>query len=92
MTTSSRRRPKARRSYSTTILIGTNKTRSMAGWVERRGFTTTVIERLFDAHTKRQPHEPAIALCGLNASVSLLTAVLALAARQGNRYGSVSPA
>jgi hypothetical protein len=28
--------------------------------------TTTITERLFDAHTKRQPHEPSIALCGLD--------------------------
>jgi hypothetical protein len=38
----------------------------MAAWAERRGFTTTITERLFGAHTKRQPHEPAIALCGLD--------------------------
>jgi hypothetical protein len=47
-------------------LIGTKKTRSMATWAERRGFKTTITERLFDAHTRRQPHEPAIALCGLD--------------------------
>ncbi|MBR1256417.1 hypothetical protein JQ634_22260 [Bradyrhizobium sp. AUGA SZCCT0240] len=56
---------------STSILsdftqVGTRKTRAMAKWAESRGFITTVTERLFDAHTKRQPHEPAIALCGLD--------------------------
>jgi hypothetical protein len=51
---------------SDAALIGTKKTRSMAVWAERRGFTTTITERLFDAHTRRQPHEPAIALCGLD--------------------------
>jgi hypothetical protein len=38
----------------------------MATWAERRGFTTTITERLFDGHTRRQPHEPSIALCGLD--------------------------
>jgi hypothetical protein len=38
----------------------------MAAWAERRGFSTTITERLFDEHTRRQPHEPAIALCGLD--------------------------
>jgi hypothetical protein len=51
---------------SDATLIGKKKTRSMAAWAERRGFTTTITERLFDAHTRRQPHEPAIALCGLD--------------------------
>jgi hypothetical protein len=47
-------------------MIGQKKTRTMAQWAERRGFTTTITERLFDGHTKRLPHEPAIALCGLD--------------------------
>ena len=38
----------------------------MAAWAERRGFTTSVQERLFAADFKRQPEEPAIALCGLD--------------------------
>ena len=46
--------------------IGGKKTRTMAAWAERRGFSTTITERLFDEHTRRQPHEPAIALCGLD--------------------------
>jgi hypothetical protein len=47
-------------------LVGMKKTRSMAAWAERRGFVTTITERVFDTQTKRQPHEPAIALCGLD--------------------------
>jgi hypothetical protein len=47
-------------------LIGAKKARAMAMWAERRGFTTTITERLFDVHTQRQPHEPPIALCGLD--------------------------
>lgn len=47
-------------------LIGVKKTRAMAAWAERRGFSTSIQERLFDADFKRQPDEPAIALCGLD--------------------------
>jgi hypothetical protein len=46
--------------------IGGKKTRTMAAWAERRGFSTTITERLFDEYTRRQPHEPTIALCGLD--------------------------
>jgi len=51
---------------SDTTMIGEKKTRKMAAWAEQRGFSTTITERLFDDHTRRQPHEPAIALCGLD--------------------------
>lgn len=56
---------------STSILsdatsVGLRKTRAMAAWAERRGFCTTITERLFDANVKRVPDEPAIALCGLD--------------------------
>lgn len=47
-------------------MIGQRKTRAMAAWAERRGFTTSIQERLFAADFKRQPEEPAIALCGLD--------------------------
>ncbi len=47
-------------------MIGKKKTRTIAAWAERRGFATTITERLFDEHTRRQQHEPAIALCGLD--------------------------
>lgn len=47
-------------------LVGVKKTRAMAAWAERRGFQTSIQERLFDADFKRQPDEPAIALCGLD--------------------------
>ena len=56
---------------STSILsdatsVGMRKTRAMATWAERRGFKTVIHERLFDANFRRQPDEPAIALCGLD--------------------------
>lgn len=47
-------------------LIGTQKTRAMAAWAERRGFQASIVERLFDADFRRRPEEPAIALCGLD--------------------------
>ena len=45
-------------------MIGQRKTRAMAEWAERRGFRASIQERLFAADFKRQPEEPAIALCG----------------------------
>ncbi|NMJ40881.1 thiamine biosynthesis protein ThiF [Roseomonas sp. JC162] len=47
-------------------MVGLKKTRAMAAWTERRGFATTIHERLFDADFACQPSEPAIALCGLD--------------------------
>src|ERR1700722_17778758 len=47
-------------------MAGTKKTRAMAVWAERRGFATSILERLFDASLIRSEDEPAIALCGLD--------------------------
>lgn len=47
-------------------IVGLKKTRAMATWAEGRGFQTSIQERFFDAGFKRQPAEPAIALCGLD--------------------------
>ncbi|MDP2331324.1 MAG: hypothetical protein Q8M19_11610 [Reyranella sp.] len=47
-------------------LINIKKTRAMAAWAERRGFTTAIQERLFDASFRRHDDEPAVALCGLD--------------------------
>jgi hypothetical protein len=56
---------------STSILsepevVGQKKTRTMAEWAERRGFTTCICERWFDETTVRQEGEPPVALCGLD--------------------------
>jgi hypothetical protein len=56
---------------STSILtdaavVGEKKTRAMAAWAERRGFSTSIQERMFAADFKRQADEPAVALCGLD--------------------------
>ena len=47
-------------------MIGQKKTRVMADWAERRGFTTSLQERMFAADFKRHTDEPAVALCGLD--------------------------
>jgi hypothetical protein len=38
----------------------------MAAWAERRGFATSIHERLFDSCFRRQESEPAVALCGVD--------------------------
>lgn len=50
-------------------LVGQKKTRAMAKWAEKRGFTTVIYERLFDASSKRQDSEPAVGLCGLDNAI-----------------------
>lgn len=47
-------------------MVNQKKTRAMAAWAERRGFTAAILERRFAADFKRQSDEPAIALCGLD--------------------------
>ncbi|MBZ8134147.1 hypothetical protein [Afifella sp. IM 167] len=51
---------------SDSTIVGKKKTRAMADWAERRGFATSIQERLFAADFKRQGDEPAVALCGLD--------------------------
>jgi hypothetical protein len=51
---------------TSSALIGQKKTRAMSAWAERRGFTTIIHERLFDASFTRQADEPSVALCGLD--------------------------
>ena len=46
--------------------IGVRKTRLMAEWAERRGFTTAICERRFGENTQRIDDEPAVALCGVD--------------------------
>jgi len=47
-------------------MAGEKKTRAMASWAERRGFCTSIHERMFAADFRRQADEPAVALCGLD--------------------------
>jgi hypothetical protein len=46
--------------------VGTMKTRWVAEWLERRGFSTALEERRFGPWTQRQEWEPAVALCGVD--------------------------
>lgn len=46
--------------------IGVKKTRMVARWLEARGFSTMLEERRFGEWTMRAPHEPAVALCGVD--------------------------
>jgi hypothetical protein len=64
-----------RSSESTSILtdqglIGQKKTRAMAAWAERRGFATSIHERLFDTSFRRQDSEPPVALSGVDNAVA----------------------
>jgi hypothetical protein len=47
-------------------LVGEMKTRSMSAWLERQGFHTFLEERRFGAYSRRAPHEPSVALCGVD--------------------------
>lgn len=47
-------------------MIGLMKTRAVADWLEKRGFRATLEERHFGEWTRRAPHEPAVALCGVD--------------------------
>jgi hypothetical protein len=58
-------------SESTSVLsdygnIGAFKTRAMAAWAEARGFSASIVERLFADDFRRQAGEPTVALCGLD--------------------------
>lgn len=46
--------------------VGVKKTRMVARWLEVRGFITTLEERRFGEWTLRGPHDPAVALCGVD--------------------------
>ena len=47
-------------------MAGQKKTRAMASWAERRGFTAAIIERHFKSDFQRQPDEPSVAFCGVD--------------------------
>lgn len=56
---------------TTSVLSGVSdltrmKTRTVAAWMERRGFETRVVERRFDATTRVAPTEPLTALFGVD--------------------------
>jgi hypothetical protein len=45
---------------------GATKARVAAGWLERRGFETNLVERRFDGYTRRQYEDPHIAFCAFD--------------------------
>ncbi|ODR99362.1 hypothetical protein AUC68_05165 [Methyloceanibacter methanicus] len=47
-------------------LVGRKKTRAVGEWLERVGFRTDFEERRFGEWTRRAPHEPGVALCGVD--------------------------
>lgn len=53
-------------------VVGRKKTRFVAGWLEARGFTTMIEERRFGTWTQRAPHEPGVALCGVDNALARL--------------------
>jgi hypothetical protein len=51
---------------TTTDIIGSRKTRSMASWAERRGFKTAIVERVFRQDFEVAQSEPTVALIGVD--------------------------
>lgn len=47
-------------------IVGKKKARAMAKWSERRGFRTILDEKPFGTWSRRGPHDPAVALCGVD--------------------------
>jgi hypothetical protein len=47
-------------------MVGRKKARVIAEWLERVGFSTTLEERRFGEWTVRGPHDPGVALCGVD--------------------------
>jgi hypothetical protein len=46
--------------------VGRKKTRSVADWIEARGFRTSLLERYFESNLVRQKDDPQILLCGVD--------------------------
>lgn len=46
--------------------VGRKKTRVVSEWLEAAGFNTAIEERRFGSWIARGPHDPAVALCGVD--------------------------
>ncbi len=46
--------------------VGQRKARVVGAWLDARGFDTFAVERAFGAGSVRSPHEPNVALCGVD--------------------------
>lgn len=51
---------------SSITTVGQHKTRFVAQWLDAMGFRTSIEERRFGDWTRRAPHEPGVALCGVD--------------------------
>ncbi len=51
---------------TTLNMVGKNKTRACANWMESLGFHTRLVERKFGPHSKVAIDEPQLALCGVD--------------------------
>lgn len=51
-------------------LVGHKKTRAISRWLDAVGFSTTLEERHFGPWTVRGPHDPGVALCGVDNAVA----------------------
>jgi hypothetical protein len=65
----------SRANISTSVLtnirnVGMAKTRAMAGWAEKRGYHTNIIERRFPGKLQLDDSDPHLALCGLDNALS----------------------
>lgn len=47
-------------------MVGRMKTRMVSAWLEEKGFRTRIEERRFGNWSRRAPHEPSVALCGVD--------------------------
>ncbi|WP_420993639.1 hypothetical protein ACKI2N_015615 [Cupriavidus sp. 30B13] len=50
--------------------VGRPKTRVVASWLEERGFSTRLVERLFEGDTRRGKSDPGVLLCGVDNPVA----------------------
>ena len=57
---------------SSCAAVGIKKTRFLADWLETRGFAPAIEERRFGEWTRRAPHEPCVALCGVDNALARL--------------------
>jgi len=51
---------------SSAALIGMRKTRIVAAWLEQLGFDVAINEQRFGVWTRVSPHDPQVALCGVD--------------------------
>lgn len=54
-------------------LLGQQKTRAMAAWAEERGFSSTIVERLFAPNFQLSDDEPRVTVCGVDNALARAT-------------------